>query len=189
MTEKYILKIPNKRRIIELKHEFSECGIWKLLDKNEEAVLFSSITNKNAYVDEKGVLFLEKIDAKPLSSFLEKEELFLSYFTKSMELLLVLNTEKNFVHGDFHMDNILIDDGTIFFIDYDYTYTQEYALFAPYNDVVHLLYVFKKYYPQAFQKYAMKLRIIVEKRYERNKLVESMKKMECFFKIGYNELW
>lgn len=184
-----IIKIPNKSRISNLQIEFQKCGIWEIVSKNEELKKFKYASNGKGSLDSNGVLILEKIDARPLSSFLNTEE-FLSLFEKSIEKLIELENRFQFSHGDFHIDNILVDkQQNILFIDFDYGYTQKYLHNTSYKDILHLLFIMKREYKSSFSTSSQEIQNIVERYFQKDKLQIVMQEMQCFFKIGYKELW
>jgi len=189
ISDKYVIKIPNPNRLKELKKEFDICGIWSIGTKYQELKMFKQSTSKTGFIDKQGVLFLEKIDAKPLSFFLSDKDIFLSLFTQVITQLLILNQKNGFIHADLHIDNILIQNDTLYFIDFDFRYNSTFQINGVERDILHLLFIMKKEYLEFFIRYSPELKSIVESSFDVSILMLCMDEMKCFFQIGYKELW
>lgn len=179
ITKKYIIKIPNYKRIDFLNNEFDSCKLFEVCSKSYEKQQFEKATNKEAFFKGENVLFLEKIDAKPLSYFLDNAK-FLVYFNNMLEKLNSLYLKYGFIHSDLHVDNVLVSENDIYFIDFDYKF-KESVEDKHYIDILHVVFLLKKEYPTYFLRYKEDIKNMIFNMYDREKLQNTYMKNNCFF--------
>jgi len=179
ITKKYIIKISNYKRIDFLNNEFESCKLFEICSKSYEKQQFEKATNKEAFFKGEDVLFLEKIDAKPLSYFLDSAK-FLVYFKNMLEKLNGLHSKYGFIHSDLHIDNVLVSENDIYFIDFDYKLKDSVAD-KHYIDILHVILLLKKEYPRYFLMYKKDIENIIFNIYDKEKLQNVYLQNRCFF--------
>jgi len=154
ILDSVVIKILNNKRLVELANEFLQWDFLEIDNYHNQKNKFKIATGFNAHVYKKNMLVMKKIDAVPLSSFIEEKSTFIKLMEKSIDKLLYLHINHNgFYHSDFHIENILIKDNEIYFVDFDFKYKEKYLQDAFYIDLVNLVYHLKKNYYDFFKKY------------------------------------
>jgi tRNA A-37 threonylcarbamoyl transferase component Bud32 len=183
--KKWVIKIVNPKREALLSKEILKYKFLQLNNTIEEKEKFMIANNKQAYIAN-DILYIEKINATMLSSFLEDQERFLHYFEASIVKLLKLNEDVGFYHGDFHMDNILVSTSTIYFIDFDYQYTNYIENLKIEADILKFIFFFQKYHKNHYRLYQDELKMIVLKYFNYQQLNHAKIKMKYYLKDELN---
>jgi hypothetical protein len=169
----WIIKIVNPHRITSIENESKFKKIFVLKTKKEELEKFL-LFNKNAegYLKD-GVLFLKRFDALTLKEQIDNQEMFLFSLELSIKKLQEVIKLYGNAHGDFHIDNILIKNEEVYFIDFDYDFISKEALFE--SDMLNLIYVLQKEHSKYFKRDRNLLVELFQRYCNEEKLIQAKK--------------
>ncbi len=185
----YVVKIRILKRIKEIEEEEKERGFLLLSSLEEERDKFIFINHKHSFI-QRGRLYLEKIDGNSLSIYIKEDDLeqFLYFFEKSIKILLQKYKESGFYHGDFHVDNIILNKKDIFFIDFEFKYVEELNGYELEADILKFVFYLKIYKKDFFIKYRKEIVEIILKYFESERLKYAEFVMHNYLKDEMNEI-
>jgi thiamine kinase-like enzyme len=186
LTDEYLIRIPRHKRVNNFIKEINQYGNLWCVEKNsikrfeQEVKLFILLNKKKAFI-KNNLLFIEKIDARPLSLFLGNEK-FLFLLKKAIEKLIEYRKRYNFCFGDFHLNNMLVDkEYNIYFIDFEYTFSNDFKELCVYgNIIIFLNYMVLHYYDYFHYYYIDLLRLIKENHLKKELFLIVLNKMKLF---------
>ncbi len=188
MSKKYVIKVINKFRQKSIDLEYSDFNLIEFTSFEEAKNKFILANKKEAFI-KNDMLYMERIDAKNLSLYLNSK-IFLNLVEKSFLRLKELSSKHNFSHTDFHLENILVDDReNIYFIDFDYKYRSNIAPYEMECDILKFLYFFKKYYSPEYKHSKSNLSSLVFNHFDRARLFEAKKLMNNYLEGNLDELF
>ena len=190
--ENVYIKIQNKKRQKTISKSWKLFPLMEYNSLEEIRDRFVGLNkNKKAHIIQKdcSVLVIEKIDALPLSAYINHDN-FMFLVDKSILKLSQIHKKEALSHGDFHLDNILVNEQLeIFFIDFDFKYrltVKEHELEC---DVLKFLHYLKIYYPKVYKTYKVALKDMIFSYIEKDRLQSANDLMKDYLQGSLDELF
>jgi tRNA A-37 threonylcarbamoyl transferase component Bud32 len=190
LTSEYLIRIPNNKRVEDVIKEFKNYDIWEIEKENiirfkRENKIFKQVNQKESFL-KNGLLYMERIDSVALSTYIQEKEIFLVLLKKSILQLQEYKKKYGFSHGDFHIDNILVDQNNIiYFIDFEYRYKENFYRIEIYADIIILLNLLLIKYPHEYLLYKRDILHIIQAMDKKNDFIDTLKKMKNYLKENY----
>ncbi len=182
--EKSFLKIPNPKRQEEIKKKWALNYLVEFNSLDAMKRKFVLFNKKKAHVVKRNSLIMEKIDARPLSYYINSRD-FLNLLNKAFSKLN--NSDAD--HGDFHIDNILVNEKKeLFFIDFDFKYRESSGYEFEY-DLLKCIFHLKKYYFEAYKDNKHQIMEVALQYTDRQKLHKAKENMQLYLQGSLDELF
>ena len=181
-----ICKILNPKRAKELKLNDPWLRLVDFASMQVQKEKFIIYNDKNSYIKD-NILYFEKIQAKPLSFIIDEKLDFLNNLNQSIKKL---KEEKNLSHGDFHIDNILIDrEENIYFIDFEFIYKQQLLGYEYEADVINLYFLLYKNYKNYYLLYKNELLSMLFENFNKERVEKTLFLMRSYLKEFADEIY
>ncbi|WP_456457108.1 hypothetical protein [Nitratifractor sp.] len=182
--EKSFLKIPNPKRQKEIKKKWALNYLVEFNSFDEMKRKFVLFNKKKAHIVKRNKLIMQKIDARPLSCYINSQD-FLNLLNKAFSKLKSSDLD----HGDFHIDNILVDGRKeLFFIDFDFKYRERSGYEFEY-DLLKCIFHLKKYYFESYKNYKCQIMKTALKYTDKQRLYKAKENMQFYLQGSLDEFF
>jgi glycerol-3-phosphate cytidylyltransferase len=148
-----VLKVNNKKRFEYFKKDFNNVEpIYTFLEYKErfeyEKLMFEKFNNLQVYIFNDIIVFPFIKNSKPLSYYIGTKNFYI-YLKQAIYLL----KKQSLSHGDFHIENILIADNQVCFIDFEMSFSNYLSKKEQfYYDIYYLFAKLEYQYTEYFNK-------------------------------------
>ena len=183
VRRKKVIKIRIKKREEAIKYEMKKRGFLTVATLDEEKNKFETFNNRRKCSLENNVLTMPRIEGVRLEEYIDTENFF-HYFALSIETLM----KYNLYHGDFHPGNILLNGNNVYFIDFEYKYTDVLKNIELEADILKFIFYVKRYYGDFYMRNIKHFKMIFDY-FEKENLIYARNIMKCYLKDEINEIF